>query len=59
MKFVYAVVSAFLMGYLVMLGFKYLHHDIRSVPPIGYWAAYFPTAAIVGVGVTIRNQGGE
>lgn len=51
-----SVIMSFLVALLVMLGFKYLHHDVSSVPAIGYWAAFFPTAAVVAIGRSINGK---
>jgi hypothetical protein len=51
-----SILMSFLIGWIVMLGFKYLHHDVRSVPAIGYWAAFFPTAAVVAIGRSINGK---
>lgn len=55
MRITVSVVESFLGGLLVMLGMKYLHHDVPQVPPLGYWASFFPTSAVLCIGRMFRK----
>lgn len=51
--------ATFVVGLLVMLGAQYLHHDVNSIPALGYWASYFSSAALVALGVCINGRDEE
>lgn len=53
MGFVIGILAALaecaVVGLIVMLGFKYVHKDVSSVPALGFWACYFGAFAVVTI----------
>lgn len=51
-----AFIQAAIVGAVTMLGFQYLHHDVHSIPPLGFWACYFSSFAVMTIVNTCKSE---
>jgi hypothetical protein len=55
---VVVVAEAAIVGYVTMWAFHELHHDVNSIPPLGFNAAWAASFALLTLVRTARSSNG-